>query len=96
MEKRGYIYILTNNNNSTLYIGVTSNLQKRIHQHKNHLVDGFSKKYNLVKLVYYEIIDSMYEAIKREKQLKAGSRKKKIELINLKNPNWNDLFQEIF
>ena len=96
MEKRGYIYILTNKNNSTLYIGDTSNLQKRIHQHKNHLVDGFSKKYNMVKLVYYEIIDSMYEAIKREKQLKAGSRKKKIELINLKNPNWNDLFQEIF
>ncbi len=96
MGKRGYIYILTNKNNSTLYIGVTSNLQKRIHQHKNHLVDGFSKKYNMLKLVYYEIIDSMYEAIKREKQLKAGSRKKKIELINLKNPNWNDLFQEIF
>lgn len=89
-------YILTNNNNSTFYIGATSNLQKRIHQHENHLVEGFSKKYNLVKLVYYEIVDSMYEAIKSEKQLKADSRKKKIELINLKNPNWNDLFQEIF
>ena len=96
MEKQGYSYILTNNNNTTLYIGVTSNLQKRIYQHKKHLIDGFSKKYNLVKLVYFEKIDTMYGAIKREKQLKAGSRKKKVGLINSINPDWNDLYEEIF
>ncbi len=94
MEKRGYVYILTNKNNTTLYTGVTSNLPKRIYEHKNKLVDGFSKKYNLDKLVYYEIFDEIIEAISREKQIKAGSRKKKIELINSQNPEWEDLSED--
>ncbi len=94
MEKRGYVYILTNKNNTTLYTGVTSNLPKRIYEHKNKLVDGFSKKYNLDKLVYYEIIDEITKAIDREKQIKAGSRKKKIELINSQNPEWKDLSED--
>ncbi len=94
MEKRGYVYILTNKNNTTLYTGVTSNLPKRIYEHKNKLVDGFSKKYNLDKLVYYEIFYEIIEAISREKQIKAGSRKKKIELINSQNPEWKDLSED--
>ena len=94
MEKRGYVYILTNKNNTTLYTGVTSNLPKRIYEHKNKIVDGFSKKYNLDKLVYYEIFEEIIEAISREKQIKAGSRKKKIELINSQNPEWKDLSED--
>ncbi len=96
MEKKGYIYILTNKNNTTLYTGVTSNLSKRIYEHKNHLVDGFTKKYNLEKLVYYEIHQTILEAIKREKQIKSGSRKKKISLINSINPEWKDLSKDLF
>jgi len=85
MEKKGYIYILTNKNNTTLYVGVTSNLPKRIYEHKNKVVKGFTKKYNLTKIVYYEVYDDIYNAIVREKQLKGGSRKKKIELIEPKD-----------
>ena len=96
MEKKGYIYILTNKNNTTLYTGVTSNLSKRIYEHKNHLVDGFTKKYNLEKLVYYEIHQTILEAIKREKQIEGGSRKKKISLINSINPEWKDLSKDLF
>ncbi len=94
MEKRGYVYILTNKNNTTLYVGVTSNLPKRIWEHKNKVVKGFTKKYNLDKLVYYEIYDEIVTAIEREKQLKGGSRKKKIDLINSINPNWEDLSKD--
>jgi len=89
--KPGYIYILTNKNNTVLYTGVTSNLPKRIFEHKNHLLDGFSKKYNLDKLVYYEVFQDISTAILREKQIKAGSRKKKEELINSLNQSWSDL-----
>ncbi len=96
MEKKGYIYIITNKNNTTLYTGVTSNLQKRIYEHKNHLLDGFSRKYNLEKLVYFEIYERIDEAISREKQIKGGARKKKIELINSINPEWNDLSKDLF
>jgi putative endonuclease len=94
--KPGFIYIITNHTNSTLYIGVTSNLPKRIIEHieKRH-ENSFSAKYNLNKLVYYEQFQMIGDAIGREKQLKAGSRAKKIELINNFNPNWNDLFLEI-
>ena len=74
--KRGFVYILTNFEESTLYIGVTSNLEKRIFEHKNKLMDGFSAKYNLTKLVYYEIFDDIEEAIKREKYLK--NKKKRL------------------
>ena len=91
MEKKGYVYILTNKNNTTLYTGVTSDLPKRIYQHKTKMVDGFTKKYNLNKLVYYEIYDSILSAIEREKKIKAGSRNNKIALINSINPEWKDL-----
>ena len=90
-----YVYILFNKRNGTLYVGVTSNLVKRIYEHKNKFVDGFTKKYNVDKLGYYEVFEDITEAIKREKQLKAGSRHKKIELIETLNPNWEDLYKTI-
>ena len=84
---------MSNKLNGTLYVGVTSDIIRRVYEHKNSLVDGFTKKYNLKTLVYYEIYDDITEAITREKQLKAGSRKKKIELIDSMNQNWNDLYE---
>jgi len=90
--KNYFIYILTNKNNSVLYTGVTNSLMRRIWEHKAQLIDGFTKKYNITKLVYYESFDNPSDAIKREKQIKAGSRKKKIELINNFNPEWKDLY----
>ncbi|QKI89759.1 GIY-YIG nuclease family protein [Thiomicrorhabdus xiamenensis] len=93
--KQGFVYIMTNQKNGTLYIGVTSNLVQRVHQHKNHLVEGFTKRYGLDNLVYYEQFADIRTAIEREKQLKAGSRKKKIQLIELINPEWNDLYESI-
>ncbi len=95
MEKKGYVYILFNKKNGTLYTGVTSNLVKRIYEHKNKLVDGFTKKYAVDKLGYYEIYESIEQAIEREKQIKAGSQKKKIELIEKQNSNWKDLYNDI-
>jgi len=86
---------MTNQNSSTLYIGVTSNLIKRINEHKNKLTKGFTTRYNLNKLVYYEQFEDIEEAIKREKQLKGGSRAKKIALIKTKNPMYKDLYYEI-
>lgn len=86
------IYILTNKNNTVLYVGVTNNLTRRIWEHKSKLIEGFTKKYNIDKLVYFESFDNPRDAIKREKQLKAGSRKKKIDLINEINPEWKDLY----
>ncbi len=86
------IYILTNKNNTVLYVGVTNNLTRRIWEHKSKLIEGFTKKYNVDKLVYFKSFDNPEDAIKREKQLKAGSRKKKIELINKINPEWKDLY----
>lgn len=91
-----YIYIITNKKGGTLYIGVTSNLQKRIWEHKNKQQEGFSQKYNLSSLVYYEHIDQPEFAIKREKQLKNWHREWKINLIEEKNPNWDDLYDELF
>lgn len=90
-----FVYILSSQNNNVLYIGVTSNLVKRIYGHKNKLSDGFTKKYNVNKLVYYEVLQDPENAITREKQLKAGPRQKKIELINKNNPTWEDLYEEI-
>jgi len=90
-----YVYIMTNKNNTTLYAGVTSNLVKRVWQHKNKITKGFTSKYNLTKLVYYETGYSIDNAIAREKQIKAGSRKKKIDLINKMNPRWKDLYEEM-
>ena len=95
MQKCGYIYILFNKRNGTLYTGVTSNLVQRIYQHKNKVIDGFPKKYNLDKLGYYEAFDDIESAIVREKQIKAGSRLNKIKLIESINPDWKDLYDSI-
>ena len=94
-EKKGYVYILTNIKNRVLYTGVTSNLVKRVYEHKNKMVDGFTKKYNLHKLVYYEVGEDIMGAIVREKQIKGWLRSKKIALIGEFNPNWNDLYATI-
>ena len=91
-ENQYYIYILANKRNGTLYIGVTSNLVKRIYEHKNNIIEGFSKKYNIHKLVYYEITDDIESAIRREKQLKKWNRKWKMNLIEKNNPEWKDLY----
>lgn len=86
---------MTNKMNTVLYTGVTSNLQKRVYEHKEKLVEGFTKKYSVVKLVYYEVFDSPEYAIRREKQIKAGSRQKKVDLVNSVNKEWKDLYKEI-
>ena len=94
--KPGFIYIITNKNNTTLYVGVTSNLPERILQHREkRFKNSFSEKYNLDKLVYWEAFQEIGDAIGREKQLKAGSRQKKIELINSFNPDWINLYDSI-
>ncbi len=90
-NKRGYMYFMSNQNNTVLYIGVTSNIVKRVYQHKNKAFKGFTAKYNCDKLVYYEIFDRIEDAIAREKQLKGGSRKRKNELVEGFNHNWKDL-----
>ncbi len=95
MNDNAYIYIITNHTNTTLYIGVTTNLIKRIYEHKNKVVDGFSKKYNLNKLVYFETITNIETAIQREKYLKGKKREYKINLINSFNPEWLDLYEKI-
>jgi putative endonuclease len=92
MQKIGYVYILTNKMNTVLYVGVTNNIKRRLIEHRTSInKKSFTSKYNVFKLVYYETYPSMWEAIKREKQLKAGSRKKKTDLINNTNPNWENL-----
>ena len=86
-----YVYILTNQSNTTLYIGVTNNLQRRIYEHKNELIDGFTKRYKLHKLVFFEETNDVNSAIAREKQLKHWTREKKNKLIENINPNWSEL-----
>ena len=93
--KNGYVYILASGKNGTLYVGVTSDLITRIYQHRNHLAKGFTDKYSVAKLVYYEIFDNIYTAISREKRLKKYLRQWKIELIEKENPEWRDLYDEI-
>ena len=93
MNKYYYVYILTNKINGTLYIGVTSDLIKRIWEHKNKFVDGFTKKYEVDKLVYFEQYRDPINAIKREKRLKKYNRKWKMELIEKENPDWKDLYE---
>jgi len=88
-----FIYIMTNPSNRVLYTGVTNNLARRVFEHREKRTPGFTQKYNVVKLVYYEILENIVDAITREKQLKAGSRKRKIELINSINPDWKDLYE---
>ena len=95
MIKYGYIYILTNKKNGTLYTGVTTSLVHRIYQHKHELVKGFTKTYGLKKLVYFEQYDSYAQAIKREKRLKEWQRQWKIDLIEKDNPDWRDLYEDI-
>lgn len=92
MDKQPAVYILANQRNGTLYAGVTSNLVKRVWEHKNDLADGFSRKYDVHLLVYYELHDSMQAAITREKQIKAGSRANKLRLIEAMNTEWRDLY----
>lgn len=86
---------MTNQHNRVLYTGVTSDLKRRVYEHKEKLIDGFTKKYNITKLVYCEIFENVYEAIEREKQIKAGSRQKKIDLVNGVNKQWQDLYNEL-
>lgn len=96
MKKQGgYTYLLTNASNTVLYVGVTNNLVTRVYQHKNNIVEGFTAKYHVHKLVWYESHERIEDAILREKQLKAGSRKKKIELIERMNPKWKDLYEDL-
>ena len=96
MKKGGSVYILTNNHNKVLYTGVTNDLVRRIFEHRNGVnPKSFSAKYHVSKLVYVESFHSIEEAIIREKQIKAGSRKKKVDLINSINPEWKDLWEEI-
>ena len=93
--KSMYVYIITNEKNGTLYIGVTNNLVRRVYEHKNKLLDGFSSKYDLNRLVYFEVFDDEENAIKREKQLKRYNRNWKKDLIEKSNPEWNDLYDEV-
>ena len=95
MDENYYVYIQTNKNNTVLYTGVTNNLVRRVYEHKEKLIDGFTKKYNCSKLVWYEVHKDAYSAISKEKQIKAGSRKKKLELIISMNPEWKDLYNKI-
>lgn len=95
MHTESYIYLLTNKHNNVLYTGVTSDLIRRVYEHKSKLVKGFTQKYNVDRLVYYEACANIVVAIEREKQIKAWSRKKKDELINTLNPEWDDLYHSI-
>ena len=95
MGKQPAVYILTNKKHGTLYVGVTSNLVRRIWQHKNDQIDGFTKRYELHRLVHYELAEDMCTAISREKQLKWWRREWKVDLIEEDNPDWNDLWSSI-
>jgi putative endonuclease len=89
-----YVYIITNWNNMVMYIGMTNNLERRLYEHKNKLVDGFTKKYNVTKLVYYEHGNDVYAAMAREKEIKKWRREKKKNLVVSMNPTWKDLSSE--
>jgi putative endonuclease len=93
--KNYYVYILTTNNHRVMYTGITNHLIRRVDEHRNHLADGFTKKYNITKLVYFENTEDVSAAIAREKQLKGWRRSKKDKLIETINPNWEDLFDRI-
>jgi putative endonuclease len=95
MDKQYCVYLLTNYNNSAIYTGVTSDLKRRVYEHREKLVPGFTKKYAIWKLVYYEVTDDRTAAIEREKQIKGGSRKAKERLIIATNPYWRDLYDDI-
>ncbi|MGB0720109.1 MAG: GIY-YIG nuclease family protein [Bdellovibrionales bacterium] len=95
MKKHGYIYILTNKKNGTLYVGITTSLVHRIYQHKHKLIEGFTSRYDLTQLVYFEKYDEYAQAIQREKRLKEWHRQWKIDLIEKDNPDWRDLYDDI-
>lgn len=95
MENKYYVYILASKRNGTLYVGMTNNLARRIYEHKNNLVDGFTKKYSVHNLVYFEETNNINMAIEREKQLKKWNRKWKLDLIEKENPDWNDLYNNL-
>ena len=95
MSKQYYVYIMTNSRNTVLYTGVTNDLKRRVYEHKEKLVSGFTRKYNITKLVYYEVFKDIENAILREKQIKAGSRQRKIDLISGMNEEWRDLYEEL-
>ncbi|MBU4017188.1 GIY-YIG nuclease family protein [Patescibacteria group bacterium] len=96
MGKNYYTYILANKRNNVVYVGVSDDLVKRVWQHKNKVVKGFTQKYNVDRLVYYEIYENPEEAINREKQLKGGSRDDKVALVNKMNSEWKDLYEGLF
>ena len=93
--KTYYVYIMASKS-GTLYLGITNNINRRVHEHKNHLIPGFTDKYDVDRLVYFETITGSSSAIKREKQIKAWSRQKKVALIDKLNPDWNDLSADWF
>ncbi len=95
MMKQFYVYILCNKRNGTLYTGVTSDLLKRVYEHKSNFADGFTKKYGIHHLVWYEVHETAESAITREKQIKKWNRKWKLNLIETGNPNWKDLYEEL-
>lgn len=93
--KQMYVYIMANRPEGITYIGVTNDLIRRTYEHRNHLIKGFTDRYNLTKLVYYEVYDSELIAIKREKTLKHYTRQKKLNIVNSANPKWDDLYTQI-
>jgi len=94
-DRQYYIYIMTNKGNTVLYTGVTNDLKRRAYEHKQKLVEGFTKRYDITKLIYYEPFYDAEDAIRREEQIKGGSRRKKLELVNGLNPEWRDLYDEV-
>lgn len=90
-----YIYLMTNQQNTTLYTGITNNLYRRVDQHRSGKGSKFTEKYHLTKLVYFEVFDYIHDALAREKQIKGGSRQRKIALVNEMNPDWVDLFDQL-
>ena len=95
MYKQYFVYIMTNRHNTVLYTGITSHLKKRVWEHKKGLVMGFTRKYNITKLVYYEVFGNVLDAITREKRIKGGSRKRKVALIESMNKEWRDLYYDL-
>jgi len=95
VEKSYYVYIVTNKNNSVLYTGVTNDLKRRVYEHREKLVEGFTRRYNVTKLVCFETCGDIEVAIAREKQIKGWSRRRKVELINSMNEDWRDLWEDL-
>lgn len=95
MQKQFFVYILTNDTHTVLYTGMTNDLMRRVHEHREGINKGFTRRYHVKQLMYYEVFDDPLSAIQREKQIKSGSRRKKLELIRKMNPERRDLYEEI-